>query len=258
MIVAELVDGCNLKCALCPNRFRKMSGEQMSLSTVKKILNKYKGVWIDWFNWGEPTLHKEFTEVANLVNHTPSRVSTNLSKHLTDEEFSALDKFRVVLVSLSGMTKEVYNLYHGGGNFSLVMANLDRLVRTRKKPIVMNWLSHKYNAHQYNSCKTCCEKWGVKFNPTPLVCTTEEAIAGYTHELLQSPLLKHTGRRGCRILLWDTIGADGSYLLCCATQNIKIGYTIDDDITHEEMLKAKMSIPVCVTCREKELWRMHS
>lgn len=258
MVVAELVDGCNLRCELCVNRFRYGTIAQMSLSTVDKILKRYPHRSIDWFNWGEPVLHKEFCAISDRLHRTASRVSTNLSHDFTDVEFHALLNFRVVLVSLSGMTENIYKIYHHGGNFALVMSNLDRLARSKKKFVIVNWLSHKYNTHQLEICRDHCKQWGWKFNPTGLICTIEEAIDGFDHELMQVPRFQRTGCPRCRILDWDTIGVDGSYLLCCNSQNIKIGYTIDDDVTHEDLVKAKMAIPICNACQRTETWRLHS
>ncbi len=259
LIVAELIDGCQLKCALCPNRFRIQSKEQMLLSIVEKVLKKYKGRWIDWFNWGEPILHKDFLEIAEMVKGTPSRISTNLSLFLDDTFLKAMRKFRIVLISLSGMTKEVYQMYHQGGNFDLVMDNIRRLVSIKGgSGIVLNWLRHKYNEGQYELCKSYCGKLGIRFYPQLLVCTVEESIEGFDHELLMIPKFQTTRRSQCRIMDWDTIGVDGSYLLCCSSQNIKTGYTINDGISHEELVKAKMNMEICKVCQDKEFWRMYS
>ena len=258
MVVAELIDGCQLKCALCPNRFREQSMNQMPLSIVENVLKKYPSRWIDWFNWGEPLLHKEFSSISKAVDHTPSRVSTNLSHQMTDEQFLALNRFRVVLVSLSGMTEDVYGIYHCGGSFGLVKHNLDRLIRSRRKKTIINWLSHKFNREQDSVCREFCEKQGLVFNLTPLVCTVQEQIGGFDNELLQEPKLKNTGRSGCRMLNWPTIGVDGSYLLCCASQNVKIGPTIEDDLSQEEMVSLKKKTGVCMTCHQYEFWRMYN
>ena len=232
--------------------------DQMPLSIVEKVLKKYRNRWMDWFNWGEPLLHKDFLTIADMVKGTPSRVSTNLSHHMTDDQFSALNKFRVILVSLSGMSEEVYNIYNRGGNFNLVKDNLDRLVKSPHRTVIINWLSHKYNKQETDQCKDYCDKYSIRFCPVPLVCTVQEVVEGFDHELLQVPKFQKTGRRGCRIIHWLPIATDGSYLLCCASQNVKIGYTIDDDVTEEQLVKAKLDTALCTTCRDKGYWRMWS
>jgi organic radical activating enzyme len=76
MVIAELVDGCQLKCVLCWNRNRARSFKQMELTTVERILNRYGRQRIDWFNWGEPLLHKGFPIIAKMVRRTKSCIST--------------------------------------------------------------------------------------------------------------------------------------------------------------------------------------
>lgn len=261
MIVAELFNFCNLRCALCPNRYSKnVAQKYMSLATVEKVLNKYKHQWIYWYNWGEPLLHPDFLTVADMVKGSHSRISTNLSLKLKDAYFEAMRKFSVVTVSISGMTKEVYDINHCGGNFDLVMGNLDKLLSIRRSPkdTIINWLSHKYNKHQEKECEDFCKKAGVLFNSCFMVCTIEELNEGFEHELLVSPKFQKTGRKNCRIINWTPIDVDGNYLLCCTTQNVKIGYTIDNDVSERELVQARLRTSLCTTCREKELWRMFS
>ncbi len=260
MIIAELSDQCNLKCALCPTRFRKQTKKQMSLATVKKILDQYKGHWIHWFNWGEPLLHNKFIEVANLVEGSLSRLSTNLSLKLPDEYFKAMRKFRIVIVSLSGMTKEIYGINHKGGNFDLVMSNLDKLLSFRANPrdTQINWLRHKYNDFQEPIIKAFCEKNHITFNPCFMVCTVEELMNNFSHELLVEPKFQASGRSMCRIINWNPIDVEGDYVLCCTTQNIKIGYNINDNVSFDKLIKVRMKTKVCKECRKRELWRMFS
>jgi MoaA/NifB/PqqE/SkfB family radical SAM enzyme len=260
MVIAELVDKCNLKCVLCPSRFREQSGRQMSLETVQKILKLYPNRWIHWYNWGEGLLHKDFLKVADIVDGTPSRISTNLSLKLEPEYFKALRKFKIVTVSISGMTKEVYDINHQGGDFDLVMGNLEKLlsVRVSSKDTVINWLSHKHNKHQEKECEAFCKKAGITFNSCFMVCTIEELDSGFEHELLVNPKFQSTGRTMCIIVKWIPIDVDGNYVLCCASQNVKIGYTIDDNISIGELVNARLNTSLCGSCREKELWRMFS
>lgn len=259
MILAELVDGCNLRCTLCPNRFREMSMKQMSLSTIEKILKKYSTNWIHWFNWGEPLLHKDFLTIADMVKGSSSRVSTNLSLPLSDDHIKALRKFRMVVVSISGMSQEIYEINHRGGNFALVMENLNRLLSVRRNPrdTCIHWLSHKYNEFQLPLIGEYCKDKIVEYINYPLGCTVEELVENFDHELLMKPRFRRV-RSSCRLLNWVPMDVDGNYLLCCSSQNVKIGYTIDDNITPTDLLQAKMNTPLCTTCRERTLWRMWS
>lgn len=249
-VTAELVDNCQLKCELCWNRNRIPSGKQMSLETVSKVLSKYGNRRIDWFNWGEPLLYKQFVDVANLVKGTHSRISTNLSLLINAEIVEAMQSFRSVLVSLSGMTADVYSIYHHGGNFDLVMSNLRKL---KFSNIGIRWLEHKKNEHQKEVCQEFCKENGFSFSSQSLNCEVEDLALDFKHDLLKTTKSSYSS---CRMLGSIVIGVDGQYLLCCASHNIPIGYTIDDEMTIEQLVKTKSNIPLCRVCQEKQLWKM--
>ena len=253
-ITAELVDACQLRCELCWNRNRTPSGRQMSLDTVAKILSQYKGRRIDWFNWGEPLLHRQFIQVAEMIHGTKSNISTNLSLPISDEMLNAMQLFRFVNVSLSGMTAEVYRIYHHGGDFNLVMSNLNRLANHKPKVNVrIRWLDHKFNKHQKEACQNFCVRAGFGFGCQKLNCEVEDLVAGFEHEMLSC---NPSPDKSCKLLSSIVIGVDGQYLLCCASHNVPTGYTIDDDINMTKLLAAKHKLPLCQTCQAKKLWKM--
>ena len=260
IIVAELVDGCGLRCALCWNRNRKGSMKQMSLETVGKILDKYNDPVhrIAWYNWGEPFLHNDFETFAEMVGESNAQnmMSSSLSLPITDSRLESLRHFDSINISLSGMTPEIYNIYHINGNFDLVMKNLKRLSELGLSGVSMTWLSHKHNAFQLPLAKEFANSLGFKFFVEQhLNCEVEDLVNGFDHELLKDPKYPNDGD-ACHIGGWDVIDVDGNYLLCCASHNVKIGYTIDD-IEGENMLSdAKLNNPLCMDCREKECWRM--
>ncbi|MBU2060042.1 MAG: radical SAM protein, partial [Gammaproteobacteria bacterium] len=128
-IFPEIVDGCNMACALCWNRNRAGSFRQMPLSTVEKVIERFgKSPKYFWYNWGEPLLYSNFHDFVEIVKGTRSTISSNFSMKLTDQHFEDLSKLANVIVSLSGMTEEVYGIYHRGGNHATVMQNIQRLV----------------------------------------------------------------------------------------------------------------------------------
>ena len=126
-VIAELVDGCHLKCELCWNKDRKPQFKNMPLDIVEMVLDKYGKEDIDWYNWGEPLLHKKFIAFAEMIKGTRSRVSSSLSFKLSEDKRKSLRNFHQVVVSLSGMTEDVYKRYHKGGNFNLVKKTLKAL-----------------------------------------------------------------------------------------------------------------------------------
>lgn len=256
MIFPELVDNCQLKCSLCWNRNRKPSGEQMTLKTIERVLQVFgRQERYEWFNWGEPLLYENFHEFTNLVKGTRSSISTNLSLEISDFRFHDMTKLLGVIVSMSGMTEDVYHMYHRGGNFSLVMYNLERLIGFPR--VVIRWLRHYGNEHQLKMVTDFCEERGFGLDAFHANCEVEDLIDGFTHPMLKTPEQYNSRRRGgCKPKRQIPIGVDGKYLLCCASHNIPIGLTVWDNVTPEEIYAAKSKIPLCIQCEERQLWRM--
>lgn len=259
IIIAELVDACNLRCVLCWNKNRTGSGKQMSLETVDKILKKYDNAIyeISWFNWGEPLLHKEFETFAEMIGKSKSQniISSSMSLSLTNERLESLNNFNRINVSLSGMTPDVYKIYHTNGNFDLVMENMKRLAQLKSNRVTLRWLSHKYNIFQISLAQDFANSLGFQFSSIKLNCCVEDLAKGFNHELLRDPKFPRK-EHFCHIAYRDSIDVDGNYLLCCASHNVKIGYSIDDEISRKELGKARSKMPLCIICRENEFWRM--
>lgn len=259
MIIPELVDFCNLRCILCWNRNRKGSGKQMSLKTVEKVISVFGGGrWANykWYNWGEPLLYTQFHEFVEIAKHVRSGISSNFSLKLTNKHFESLAKLEEVVVSLSGLTPEVYNAYHVKGNFNLVMENVKRLIGFPNK-IRINWVRHSGNIYQEEAVKEFCEKNNFIYGGFNANCEVEELLEDFTHPFLKTPKQyssKHL--KSCKVQRWIPISVDGEYLLCCTSHNVGLGVYLDDNISKEELIILKNKTELCKTCQKNEYWRM--
>jgi sulfatase maturation enzyme AslB (radical SAM superfamily) len=257
MIIPELVDGCNLKCKLCWNRNRKGSFKQMSLKTVEKVIQTF-GLRANyhWYNWGEPLLYNQFHDFVELAKNAKSTISSNFSMHLTDSHFADLSKLRQVIASISGATKPVYELYHVGANYKIVLQNLAKLkdIASTTK-VTLNWIDHTDNYHQQQWAKDWCKLQNFNFTKVNLNCEVEELISGFKHPYLQYPLPMNNKGKICKIVNWTPISVEGEYLLCCASHNVKTGYTIWDNVSPEELVQIKLEQPLCQSCCAGQHWR---
>jgi len=255
-VIPELVDGCNLRCILCWNRNRRGTFKQMSLATVEQVLK----VWgrrpqYCWYNWGEPLLYKNFCEFVDMTRRYRSCISSNFSLHIPDSHFEAMKNLAQVTVSMSGLTAEVYNIYHQGGNFPLVWENVNRLKGYHN--IRINWLKHPGNAHQEEECKKWCQDMGFIYGGFRANCEVEECLEDFTHPFLKTE--RHYSSKhfkNCKVQRWMPISVDGEYLICCTTHNIGLGVTVWDNITYDQLLELKRNHPFCKKCFEKGCWRM--
>ncbi len=121
--------------------------------------------------WGEPFLNPEilkFVKYAHQQN-IATFISTNFSfpfgqKKMTEIVASKLD---VLLVSLDGITPEVYGKYRIKGNFSWVINNIKMLAKTKKnlkakRPLIeWQFLVNKYNEPQIPHLKSYARTLGI-------------------------------------------------------------------------------------------------
>jgi hypothetical protein len=228
----------------------------MELSMVDKVLKKYPGQRIDWFNWGEPLLHKEFLTITEMVKGSLSCISTNFSLKLSDDYFEAMQNFNIVIVSMSGITPEVYNLYHRGGQFDLVMGNIEKLAAKKRTRLVIRYLLHKDNQHQLQQATDLFGPWGYEVEPVPLNCEVEDLIAGFEHPYLRPKIRYRRPEFRCTPINRPTFDVEGNHLLCCTSHNVKIGLTIDDNVSGRQLIRAKMKTDLCQTCQKNGYWRM--
>ena len=175
MISLDPTNHCDLKCPLCPTGLGDKTVERGSikLEQFKSIINKLgKNLQsINLYSWGEPLLHKSLVDMIRYSAKTHN-IRTITSVHLgnlSNEQVegivtSGLDK---LIVSIDGVTQEIYEIYRVGGDIEKVFNNMRRLVEAKKRHnsnlnIVWNFLVMKQNEHQLESAREMAEKIGVE------------------------------------------------------------------------------------------------
>ncbi len=132
---------CNLRCPGCQlGREEKdhEGSEQrkkglMSLQTFKESVRDFLPylVKVNLYDEGEPLLNPEIFEMIRHLsdNNVSTCVSSNFSLSMTDKYLAGLidSGLEHLIVALDGATPESYNKYRVGGNFQLVVENVQRL-----------------------------------------------------------------------------------------------------------------------------------
>lgn len=174
-LVVDPANICQLACPLCATGQKKHPriGGKMSFATFKKIIDEIGDYLLEvhlvW--WGEPFLNPEilkFVKYAHRKN-IATFISTNFSfpfgpKKMAEIVASGLD---VLLVSLDGITPEVYGQYRVKGNFSWVINNIKLLAKIKrnlkaKRPLIeWQFLVNIYNEPQIPHLKSFADKLGV-------------------------------------------------------------------------------------------------
>lgn len=226
--VIDIMNACNLQCNFCPTGRRQSSGRIKRIIDIDLLesfldnIGKYV-VIADLFNWGEPLLHPNIGKIVEILHDRRifKQISTNLN--IRDQQIlegvcdAGLD---FLIVSISGMTKKIYEKYHQKGDIDLVVDNLKYIVNYKKKlkyryPIVeLKYLIFKHNIHQIEEARAFAKEIGVDIFRACYAGGPEEEIISI-NEKKKKLLYPATGKSCSQ--LWRTIvlNSDGGIGPCC-------------------------------------------
>jgi SAM-dependent methyltransferase/organic radical activating enzyme len=173
---------CNLRCPLCPTgRGHNTSAGKgiLSLSLYSKILDQLPKLrTLLLFNWGEPLLHPQIEEIIAIAHRRGIGVHahSNLSLKKDDAFFERLIDAGLdsLWVSIDGASEETYSRYRVGGDFGLAIANLERLVKARRRlasktpRIIWKFIVHRHNEHEVETARRMAREIGVEFTTAPI------------------------------------------------------------------------------------------
>ena len=166
---------CNLKCPACPTGLRLELRPAKAIDPLlfKSVMDEIGDYLFEMqmFNWGEPLLHKQTSELIRYAKTKKIRVSvsSNLSMKLSDEYIqhlvrSGLDE---LIVSLDGATQEVYEKYRRGGDISVVRDNMLRIQKAKKTlridtpTVIWQFLVFRHNQHEIEIAQSNYKEWGA-------------------------------------------------------------------------------------------------
>ena len=166
---------CQLKCPLCHTGKGTIHRDQgvMDFDLFTELVDQIKNscMWLTLYSWGEPFLNQRIHEYIEYAHDKKiaTIISSNLNKPLTPEMAeqvirSGLD---VMIVSLDGVTQDVYEVYRVTGHLDRVLANLHLLDEKKRelgsKTPYIEWqfIVMKQNEHQLEEAKVLATELGV-------------------------------------------------------------------------------------------------
>ena len=245
----EPITSCQLKCSVCPVSSPpcdKVPASALTVNMAREIIRYLsERLHIDIIstgNWGEPFLNKDLLEILKVAKHSgikKTNVNSNLSLKIDLKRLVRENNLNVLNVSMSGLTQDVYQIYHRGGTVDIVLKNIDRLVELKRihdSPlnVTVRWHRFKHNEHQLAQAKAYFTERGVLFNPYYAHPGCLEHLKGYFENDLQEQKLTfirdsiftdfmeracraNASQSGfCRQRTFLTVHSDGHILLCCA------------------------------------------
>jgi radical SAM protein with 4Fe4S-binding SPASM domain len=175
-IVIDPVNMCNLRCPLCPTGLgiQDYEGHMMSLGAFESIVNKFPRLEkIGLYNWGEPFLNPDIFGMIKYAEKKNIEVSihTNFSIRKDPVFFrNIIDSgLNHLTVSLDGASEETYSKYRLGGDFKLVLANINALVAEKERhdsktpEVVWQFIVNRFNEHEVENAKHMAASIGVGF-----------------------------------------------------------------------------------------------
>jgi MoaA/NifB/PqqE/SkfB family radical SAM enzyme len=166
---------CQLACPYCSLGAKTMQRTKGILHPplhYQMLHDLSDSLFIIWyFSTGEPLLNKFLPELIRATKDKDiyTVISTNLSLKLSDERIDQLLTCGLgcISVSLDGASAEIYSRYRVGGDFNLVIHNLQRLIK-RKRELgltlpYLEWrfLIFRHNTHQISEARLMATEMGV-------------------------------------------------------------------------------------------------
>lgn len=165
---------CNLKCPECPVGAGIISrkGDFMAPALFSKILEDAgtRLMWINFYFQGEPMINNHIFEMIKEASkhNIYSCISTN-GHFLSKEQCLRLIEANLsnLIISLDGLTQDVYSKYRKGGDVDKVKDGIKQMVELRQKSgnklpyITVQFVVFKHNEHEIEPMINWCRSAGV-------------------------------------------------------------------------------------------------
>ncbi|HHT9107006.1 MAG TPA: SPASM domain-containing protein [Candidatus Wunengus sp. YC64] len=229
----ETALACDLKCPECAlggdSVLRKKGF--MSFEHFKIIADRIRphAKYLYLHLWGEPMLNKD---IISMTQYASEFCKTNISTNgisLTPEKTEELITSGVadIIVSIDGVTQEVYEKYRKGGNVKKAMSSLEilhhfNMKHGNKVHIYPQFVVFKHNQHEMESFRKYCKSLGLHATfKAPYIRTNEAQFSYSDHPELQRKYYNDIG--SLRLAIREcpnpqnvfTILLDGSVIICC-------------------------------------------
>lgn len=169
----ETVLACNLDCPECVigadavTRTKKIMKLEEFKIISKKIEPYAKLVFLH--KWGEPFMNKNIFEMIKMTSeYAHAHISTNA--HFLDGdrcEKTIKSGLGTLIISIDGMSQEVYEKYRVRGDVKLVIENIKRVAKTNEhygKPVTIlpQFIAFDHNYHEIGEFEDFCSSLGLR------------------------------------------------------------------------------------------------
>ena len=197
---------------------------------------KNKLISVNFYFQGEPYINPSFLEMVAFAKKHRLYTTSSTNAHFLDEKNcietieSGLDE---LVISIDGITQEVYESYRKSGSLSQALDGLERLVLLKKKMnsstpyIIVQFLITRENEHQLPALKQFFKKRGINklrlktlqvysfVNDHPLI-PSDDKLSRYRKGKDGQYVLKSALGNSCwRLWSRSVVCWDGTIVPCC-------------------------------------------
>lgn len=284
----EPTTSCNLRCPQCPSGLRDFTRPTGMLrpDAFKKFIQQSKEHVhsLMFYFQGEPFLNTSFLEMVKHANENKIYTITSTNAHyLTDEICkqtidSGLDE---LVISIDGITQEVYESYRIGGQLDKVLEGAARMIKWKKEKrsrtpyVVFQFVVFRTNEHQIEGVKELGRTMGADkvkiktaqiydFETSEQLIPTQSKYSRYAKDQsgkwhIKNLLLNQCWRmwQGC-VITWD-----GKVVPCCFDKDAKyqMGDLLNNTLNEvwysdayknfrAKLLNGRSGIDICTNCTE--------
>ncbi|UJP65990.1 radical SAM/SPASM domain-containing protein [Mongoliitalea daihaiensis] len=284
----EPTTSCNLRCPECPSGLRSFTRPtgMIDLSLFEKIIQEnHKHLhYLHVYFQGEPFLHPYFTKLIEIAQAYQVYTATSTNAHYLTE--ANVDKtlnsgLRQLIVSVDGITQEIYQNYRIRGKLQKVEEGIRRLMQTRNNQklrypyVILQFLVTGVNEHQIPALLEWSKGLGIDElqlkstqiynfeNGSPLI-PTQQAYSRYVADGQGKWKLKHEPENKCwRMWQGAVITWDGRVVPCCFDKDAKHVFgTVQEESLESiwnnslyhafrtQLLADRSQIDICSNCTE--------
>lgn len=167
---------CVLNCPLCPTgrKEKTVTPKVITFEEFKKYFDQIKDYlfFIRLYDWGEPFLCKDIWKIIKYCHRNNVGVVINSNFNaINEKDIQKIIDYKVdyLMLSIDGVTQEIYEKYRRGGNLKKVFSLLSKLIELKKEKklkrpfIEWQYLLSKKNKCELEKAREKAEKMGIDF-----------------------------------------------------------------------------------------------
>jgi len=236
MFMIETTLACNLRCPECAigGMHTSRKRQMMGFNQFKLLADKIRPYcqFLYPYIWGEPTLNPDIIPILRYASSfTATNISTN-GMYLTESIAEDLITSGVssIIVSIDGLTQDVYSAYRVGGDVKKAFAALETLQRYNLKhgnrvALTPQFIVFRHNQHEMEIFAAHCRSLGLEASfKSPYL--RESSLLEYSdnqeyirRHYSSDAEQKHAMRDCPDARFTFTILVDGSVVACCYDHN---------------------------------------